>query len=118
MTVFKDPRTRVDGAVAAAVAFLEGGTPVATTTLNNGAIDVPVTLLASVTVTLDNVQAALIDTGYSQGQRLHRHLAGKAIVRTGDRRAVTSGRCRASLRVDEHHENDRRLEQRSTTAVR
>ena len=64
MTVFKDPRTRVNGAVAAAVAFLEGGTPVATTTISNGAIDVPATLLASVTVTRNNVQAALIDTGY------------------------------------------------------
>ena len=66
MTVFKDPRTRVQDAVAAAATFLAGGTPVATTSLNNGAIDVPATLLASVTVTRDNVQAALIDTGYYQ----------------------------------------------------
>jgi putative multiple sugar transport system substrate-binding protein len=64
MTVFKDPRTRVQAAVAAAVAFLGGGTPVATTSINNGAIDVPAKLLASVTVTRDNVQSALIDTGY------------------------------------------------------
>jgi putative multiple sugar transport system substrate-binding protein len=64
MTVFKDPRTRVTDVVAAAVAFLEGGTPAATTTFNNGAIDVPATLLASVTVTRDNIQSALIDTGY------------------------------------------------------
>jgi putative multiple sugar transport system substrate-binding protein len=64
MTVFKDPRTRVKVAVAAAATFLGGGTPVATTSINNGAIDVPARLLASVTVTRDNVQAALIDTGY------------------------------------------------------
>jgi putative multiple sugar transport system substrate-binding protein len=64
MTVFKDPRTRERAAVAAAVAFLRGGTPIATTTINNGAIDVPARLLASVTVTKANVQAALIDTGY------------------------------------------------------
>ena len=64
MTVFKDPRTRVQAAVAAAATFMGGGTPVATTTINNGAIDVPARLLASVTVTRDNVQAALIDTGY------------------------------------------------------
>jgi putative multiple sugar transport system substrate-binding protein len=64
MTVFKDPRTRVNEAVAAAATFLEGDTPAATTTINNGAIDVPATLLATVTVTRDNVQAALIDTGY------------------------------------------------------
>ena len=64
MTVFKDPRTLVKDAIAAAVAFLGGGTPAATTTHNNGAIDVPARLLASVTVTRDNIQAALIDTGY------------------------------------------------------
>ena len=64
MTVFKDPRTWVKGAVAAAVALLTGGTPAATTTVNTGTIDVPATLLASVTVTRDNIQAALIDTGY------------------------------------------------------
>jgi len=64
MTVFKDPRTRVQAAVAAAAAFLGGGTPIATTTINNGTIDVPARLLASVTVTRNNVQAALIDTGY------------------------------------------------------
>ena len=46
------------------MAFLKGGTPVATTTINNGAIDVPAKLSAIVTVTRDNVQAALIDTGY------------------------------------------------------
>ena len=64
MTVFKDPRTRVQAAVAAAAAFLGGGTPIATTTINNGTIDVPARLLASVTVTRNNVQSALIDTGY------------------------------------------------------
>ena len=64
MTVFKDPRTRVTDAVAAAVAFLAGGTPVANTTFDNGAIAVPSTLSASVTVTRANVQSALIDTGY------------------------------------------------------
>jgi|GEM_PF-6645415 len=64
MTIFKDPRARVKDALAAAAAFLRGGTPVATTTVNNGVIDVPARLLASVTVTRDNVQAALIDTGY------------------------------------------------------
>ncbi len=64
MTVFKDPRPRVHDAVAAAVAFLEGGAPVATTTYDNGTIDVPATLLPSVTVTRDNIQSALIDSGY------------------------------------------------------
>ncbi len=64
MTVFKDPRARAKGVLAAATAFLQGGTPVATTTVNNGVIDIPSKLLPGVTVTRDNVQAALIDTGY------------------------------------------------------
>ena len=64
MTVFKDPRVRVQAGLTAAAAFMGGSTPVATTTLDNGAIDVPTRLLASVTVTIDNVQAALIDTGF------------------------------------------------------
>ena len=64
MTVFKDPRVRVRDAVAAAVAFLKGGTPVATTSYTNGAIDVPARTSAIVTVTRDNIQSALIDTGY------------------------------------------------------
>ena len=64
MTVFKDPRLRVNAAVAAARAFLKGGTPVATTSYDNGAIDVPAQTSAIVAVTRDNVQAALIDSGY------------------------------------------------------
>jgi len=64
MTVFKDPRTLVKDAITAAVAFLRGGTPAATTTSNNGTIDVPATLLASVTITRATIQSALIDSGY------------------------------------------------------
>lgn len=64
MTVFKDPRARVKSALAVAATFLQGGTPVATSTVNNGVIDIPSKLLPGVTVTRDNVQAALIDTGY------------------------------------------------------
>ena len=64
MTVFKDPRTRVTDAVAAAVAFLEGRTPAATTTYDNGAIDVPSRTSPIVTVTRDDIQSVLIDSGY------------------------------------------------------
>jgi putative multiple sugar transport system substrate-binding protein len=64
MTVFKDPRMLAKDTVAAAGAFLKGGTPAATTSYNNGAIDVPFKTSAIVTVTRDNVQAALIDSGY------------------------------------------------------
>jgi putative multiple sugar transport system substrate-binding protein len=64
MTVFKDPRTLAKDTVAAAGAFLQGRTPAATTSYNNGVIDVPFRTSAIVTVTRDNVQAALIDSGY------------------------------------------------------
>jgi putative multiple sugar transport system substrate-binding protein len=64
MTVLKDVRTLVADAIAAAVAYLEGSTPQQTTTYNNGLIDVPAKPSAIVTVTLDNVVAAIIDSGY------------------------------------------------------
>lgn len=64
-------------AVAAAVAFLTGGTPVATTTQDNGMIDVPSKLLASVTVTRDNIQAALIDSGYYRASDFRGSWPGK-----------------------------------------
>ena len=64
MTVLKDVRTLVADAITAAVAFLSGSTPEKTTTYNNGKIDVPAKPSAIVTVTLDNVKAAIIDSGY------------------------------------------------------
>ena len=64
MTVFKDVRTLVDDAISAAVTFLEGGTPEASNAYNNGSFDVPANPTVVVTVTKDNVQSALIDSGY------------------------------------------------------
>ena len=64
MTVLKDVRTLVDDAIAAAVAFLTGGTPEQTTTYNNGVIDVPAKPSEVITVDKDNVQEAIIDSGY------------------------------------------------------
>ena len=64
MTVFKDVRTLVDDAIAAAVTFLKGGTPEASNSYNNGKIDVPANPTVVITVTKDNVQSALIDSGY------------------------------------------------------
>jgi len=64
MTVLKDVRTLVADAIAAAVAYLEGTTPEKTTTYNNGAVDVPAKPSAIVTVTKDNVKAAIVDSGY------------------------------------------------------
>jgi putative multiple sugar transport system substrate-binding protein len=64
MTVLKDVRTLVQDAITAAVAFLQGSTPAQTNTYNNGKIDVPAKPSAIVTVTKDNVKAAIIDSGY------------------------------------------------------
>ena len=64
MTVLKDVRTLVGDAITAAIAYLSGGTPEQTNSYNNGKIDVPAKPSAIVTVTKDNVQAAIIDSGY------------------------------------------------------
>jgi putative multiple sugar transport system substrate-binding protein len=64
MTVFKDVRTLVNDAISAAVALLEGQAPTSKGSYNNGVIDVPAIQSAVVTVDKDNVQSALIDSGY------------------------------------------------------
>jgi len=64
MTVFKDVRTLVKDAITTAVAFLKGETPQAPGKENNGKIDVPATESEVVTVTKENVKAALIDCCY------------------------------------------------------
>jgi putative multiple sugar transport system substrate-binding protein len=64
MTVFKDVRTLVDDAINAAVVLLEGQTPEASGSYNNGATDVPAIQSPVVSVDQANVKAALIDSGY------------------------------------------------------
>jgi putative multiple sugar transport system substrate-binding protein len=64
MTVLKDVRTLVGDAIAAAIAFLEGGTPEQTNTYNNGVIDVPAKPSVVIAVDQENVQEAIIDSGY------------------------------------------------------
>ncbi|HTP58168.1 MAG TPA: substrate-binding domain-containing protein, partial [Spirochaetia bacterium] len=64
MTVLKDVRTLVADAISAAVAYLNGKEPPKTNTYNNGKIDVPAKPSAIVSVTKDNVKAAIIDSGY------------------------------------------------------
>ena len=66
MTVFKDVRTLVGDAINAAVALLENKAPEARGSYNNGATDVPAIQSPVVTVTKENVKAALIDSGYYQ----------------------------------------------------
>ena len=65
-TIFKDTRLLAEQAVIAAQAFLEGGEPEAndTETYDNGVKVVPSYLLPVETVYKDNIQTALVDTGY------------------------------------------------------
>jgi putative multiple sugar transport system substrate-binding protein len=64
MTVFKDVRTLVADAITMAVSLLEGGEPETTGAYDNGVIDVPAKQSEVITVDADNVQSALIDSGY------------------------------------------------------
>ena len=64
MTVLKDVRTLAADAIAAAQAFLAGGAPEQTTTYNNTAFDVPAKPSVVIAVDKDNVQEAIIDSGY------------------------------------------------------
>ncbi len=64
MTVLKDVRTLVSDAIAAAMAYLKGSVPAKTTTYNNGKVEVPAKPTAIITVTKENVKAAIIDSGY------------------------------------------------------
>lgn len=64
MTVWKDVRTLVSDAIAAAIALLEGTEPAARGSYNNGAADIPAIQSAVVTVDKDNVKATLIESGY------------------------------------------------------
>ncbi|MCF6334297.1 MAG: sugar-binding protein [Spirochaetales bacterium] len=64
MTVFKDVRTLVSDAISAAVTYLEGNTPKATGSYDNGSKKVPAMQTEVITVTSDNVKSVLIDSGY------------------------------------------------------
>jgi putative multiple sugar transport system substrate-binding protein len=64
MTVFKDVRTLVQDAINASVALLEGNEPEASGAYDNGAKEVPAVQSPVVTVDRENVQEALIDSGY------------------------------------------------------
>jgi putative multiple sugar transport system substrate-binding protein len=57
-------RTLVADAISVATAYLKGEKPPQTHTYNNGKIDVPAKPSAIVSVTKDNVKAAIVDSGY------------------------------------------------------
>lgn len=69
MTVFKDVRTLVEDAIDMAVTILEGNTPETTGTYDNGEIDVPAKQTDVVVVNADNVEAALITSGYYESSQ-------------------------------------------------
>ncbi|MFV0428792.1 MAG: multiple monosaccharide ABC transporter substrate-binding protein [Arachnia sp.] len=77
-TIFKDTRLLAEQAVAAAVTLLEGNEPEAnnTTDYDNGVKVVPSYLLDVVTVTKDNVQEALVDSGYWTAEEVESGVAG------------------------------------------
>lgn len=64
MTVLKDVRTLAADAITAATTFIAGETPEATTTYNNGSIDVPAKPSEVITVDAENVVEAIVDSGY------------------------------------------------------
>ncbi len=64
MTVFKDVRTLVKDSIAMAVSVLEGETPETTGSYNNNVKDVPAKQTEVIVVDKENVQEALIDSGY------------------------------------------------------
>ncbi len=64
MTVLKDVRNLVQDAISAAIALLEGNEPAAEGSFDNGVKDVPAIPSEVIAVDADNVQEALIDSGY------------------------------------------------------
>jgi putative multiple sugar transport system substrate-binding protein len=71
-TILKDTRSLGAATVTLVDTIMQGKTPsgLDTTSYNNGAKIVPSLLLDSVIVTKDNIQAAVIDTGYHTAQEL------------------------------------------------
>jgi len=66
MTVWKNTRTLAKTALDAANALLKGTAPAATTTYNNGNVDVPSLQSPVVVVTQDNIKDTLIAGGAFQ----------------------------------------------------
>jgi len=64
MTVLKDTRVLASDAIKVAVAFSKGQVPEQTKTYNNGVFEVPAKPSEVVSVTQENVKAAVVDSGY------------------------------------------------------
>ncbi len=72
MTVFKDVRMLVDGAINAAVALLKNKIPKAKGAFFNGSINVPAIQSPVITVDKSNLKKELIDSGYLKGSYFKR----------------------------------------------
>jgi putative multiple sugar transport system substrate-binding protein len=77
-TIFKDTRLLAEQAVAAAEAFLAGGEPEPndTETYDNGVKVVPSYLLPVETVTAENIEQALVESGYYTAEEVESGQAG------------------------------------------
>jgi len=64
MTVLKDVRDLVAGAIGTATDVLDGNTIETNGTYNNAVVDVPAIDIKVINVTQDNVKATIIDSGY------------------------------------------------------
>lgn len=75
MTIFKDVRTLAEKSAEVAVALAQGKEVAdlseANKTVNNGKIDVPSILLDPVVITKDNVDSALIDSGWFTREQVY-----------------------------------------------
>jgi len=69
MTVFKDVRSLVKDSIEMALAVLDGQTPETTGSYDNGVTDVPAKQTEVIVVDQDNVQEALIDSGYYEASQ-------------------------------------------------
>lgn len=70
MTVWRDSFTLADRAAKIAYAFATGEKPKGDTTVNNGALDVPATILDPVVVTRDNVKETVVASGFTKPSEL------------------------------------------------
>jgi len=64
MTVFKDVRTLARDATTAAIEILKGHSPSTSGSFNNGVKEVLSVVSDIASITVDNIQETLIDTGY------------------------------------------------------
>lgn len=71
MTVFKDTRQLAAAAFGAALTLAYGGKAEASSSVNNGAGEVPALLLSPAAVTIENLNKALVESGYLRSDEVY-----------------------------------------------